>query len=110
MSKIKNVQNEYNRLKLLFTSVDPTKSELVDNLINEAAFMRVQLENTQEQIKKYGAIQVSSKGSQRQTEAAKFYTKLVNSYGTVIKTLNTIMGKNMIDDDDEFDEFMKRLE
>ena len=72
--------------------------------------MRVQLENTQEQIKKYGAIQVSSKGSQRQTEAAKFYTKLVNSYGTVIKTLNTIMGKNMIDDDDEFDEFMKRLE
>lgn len=110
MSKIKNVQSEYNRLKLLFTSVDPTKSELVDNLINEAAFMRVQLENTQEQIKKYGAIQVSSKGSQRQTEAAKFYTKLVNSYGTVIKTLNTIMGKNMIDDDDEFDEFMKRLE
>ena len=110
MSKIKNVQSEYNRLKLLFTSVDPTKSELVDNLINEAAFMRVQLENTQAQIKKYGAIQISSKGSQRQTEAAKFYTKLVNSYGTVIKTLNTIMGKNMIDDDDEFDEFMKRLE
>ena len=110
MSEIKNVKSEYNRLKLLFTSVDPTKSELVDNLINEAAFMRVQLENTQEQIKKYGAIQISSKGSQRQTEAAKFYTKLVNSYGTVIKTLNTIMGKNMIDDDDEFDEFMKRLE
>ena len=38
------------------------------------------------------------------------HTKLVNSYGTVIKTLNTIMGKNMIDDDDEFDEFMKRLD
>ena len=50
------------------------------------------------------------KRTQRQTEAAKYYTKLVNSYGTVIKTLNTIMGKNMMDDDDEFDEFMKRLE
>jgi hypothetical protein len=82
----------------------------VDNLLNEAAFMRVQLENLQLQIRKYGAVQISSKGTQRQTEAAKYYTKLVNSYGNVIKTLNIIMGKNMIDDNDEFDEFMKRLE
>lgn len=110
MSKIKDVQIEYERLRSLFSSVDPTKAELVDNLLNEAAFMRVQLENLQNQIKKYGAIQISAKGTQRQTEAAKYYTKLVNSYGNVIKTLNTIMGKNMIDDNDEFDEFMKRLE
>ncbi|MDD2260494.1 MAG: hypothetical protein WC925_05000 [Bacilli bacterium] len=110
MSKIENVQIEYERLRSLFSSVDPTKAELVDNLLNEAAFMRVQLENLQQQIRKYGAVQISSKGTQRQTEAAKYYTKLVNSYGNVIKTLNTIMGKNMIDDNDEFDEFMKRLE
>jgi len=110
MSKIENVQFEYERLRSLFSSVDPTKAELVDNLLNEAAFMRVQLENLQQQIRKYGAVQISSKGTQRQTEAAKYYTKLVNSYGNVIKTLNTIMGKNMIDDNDEFDEFMKRLE
>jgi regulator of replication initiation timing len=110
MSKIENLQIEYERLRSLFSSVDPTKAELVDNLLNEAAFMRVQLENLQQQIRKYGAIQISSKGTQRQTEAAKYYTKLVNSYGNVIKTLNTIMGKNMIDDNDEFDEFMKRLE
>ncbi len=110
MSKIKDVRLEYERLRSLFSSVDPTKAELVDNLLNEAAFMRVQLENLQQQIRKYGAVQISSKGTQRQTEAAKYYTKLVNSYGNVIKTLNTIMGKNMIDDNDEFDEFMKRLE
>ena len=41
MSKIKDVQIEYDRLRSLFSSVDPTKAELVDNLINEAAFMRV---------------------------------------------------------------------
>jgi len=110
LSKLENVKLEYERLRSLFSSVDPTKAELVDNLINEAAFMRVQLENLQLQIRKYGAVQISSKGTQRQTEAAKFYTKLVNSYGTVIKTLNSIMGKNIVDDDDEFDNFMKRLE
>ena len=48
MGKIENVQIEYERLRSLFSSVDPTKTELVDNLINEAAFMKVQLSNLQE--------------------------------------------------------------
>jgi ABC-type Zn uptake system ZnuABC Zn-binding protein ZnuA len=109
MGKIENVQIEYERLKSLFSSVDPTKTELVDNLINEAAFMKVQLSNLQEQIKKHGAVQISTKGNQRQTESAKYYTKLVNSYGTVIKTLNSIMGKNVMDEDDEFDKFMAKM-
>lgn len=110
MAAIDRVQIEYERLKMLFLSVEQSKSELVDNLINEAAFMKVQLESLQHQIRKYGAVQISKKGAQRQTEAAKYYTKLVNSYGTVIKTLNSIMGKNVIDDDDEFDKFMARIE
>ncbi len=110
MGKMKEISIEYERLKSLFKSVDQTRAELVDNLLNEAAFMKVQLSNLRLQIKKHGAIQFSNKGGQRQTEAAKYYTKLVNSYGTIIKTLNSIIGKNIIDDDDEFDEFMKRLE
>ena len=110
MSKVKNINLEYERLKALFKSVDPAKTELVDNLIKEAAFMKEQLSNLRIQINKYGAIQISTKGAQRQTEAAKYYTKLVNSYGTVIKTLNAIMGKNVMDEDDEFDKFMARCQ
>lgn len=110
MNDNKIIKNEYERLKSLFASVDQTKTELVDNLLNEAAFMKLQLSNLREQIRKFGAVQISNKGAQRQTEAAKYYTKLVNSYGTVIKTLNTIIGKNVIDEDDEFDKFMARLE
>ena len=95
-------------LFFIFLSVDETKTQLVDNLIEQAAFMKVELDKLQEQIKKHGAVQVSSKGTQRQTEAAKYYTKLVNSYGTVIKTLNTILGTQVNDGDDAFDEFLKR--
>lgn len=109
MAVIDKVQIEYERLKTLFVSVEQSKSELVDNLINEAAFMKVQLESLQNQIRKYGTVQISKKGAQRQTEAAKYYTKLVNAYGTVIKTLNSIMGKNIIDEDDEFDKFIGRM-
>jgi regulator of replication initiation timing len=108
MSKIEDVNIELERLRSLFSSVDETKTQLVDNLIEQAAFMKVELDKLQEQIKKHGAVQVSSKGTQRQTEAAKYYTKLVNSYGTVIKTLNTILGTQVDDGDDAFDEFLKR--
>lgn len=108
MIKNKNIIIEYNRLKSLFSNVEDSKSELIDNLIQQAAFMKVELDNLQEKIKKYGAVQISSKGAQRQTESAKYYTKLINSYGTVIKTLNSILGKNVVDDDDAFDEFMKK--
>jgi hypothetical protein len=68
--------------------------------------MKVELGILQEQIRKHGAVQVSSKGAQRQKEAAKYFSKLINSYGIVNKTLNTIMGKNVIDGDDAFDEFL----
>ena len=102
------VEYEYLRLKKLFSSCYDIKTELVDNLIYQAAFMKVELTKLQEQMIKYGAIQMSSKGAQRQTEAAKYYTKLVNSYGTVIKTLNTILGMQVNDKDDAFDEFLKR--
>jgi len=108
MSKINEVNIEIERLRSLFSSVDETKTQLVDNLIEQAAFMKVELGILQEQIRKHGAVQLSSKGTQRQTEAAKYYTKLINSYGTVIKTLNSIMGKNIIDGDDAFDDFLKR--
>ena len=109
MSKIKDVNIEIERLRSLFSSVDETKTKLVDNLIEQAAFMKIELGILQDQIRKHGAIQISNKGAQRQTEAAKYYTKLVNSYGTVIKTLNSIMGKNIIDEDDEFDKFIGRM-
>ena len=88
--------------------VDESKTKLVDNLIYQAAFMKMELDKLQEQSRKHGAIQISSKGTQRQTEAAKYYTKLVNSYGTVIKTLNTILGTQVDDGDDALDEFLKR--
>lgn len=108
MTKSADIKSEQERLRSLFSSVDENKTKLVDNLIEQAAFMKVELGILQEQVRKHGAIQVSNKGAQRQTEAAKYYTKLINAYGTVIKTLNSVMGKNVVDGDDAFDEFLKR--
>jgi regulator of replication initiation timing len=89
MKKNKVIDNEIERLRSLFSSLDETKTQLVDNLIEQAAFMKVELGILQEQIRKHVAVQVSSKGAQRQTEAAKYYTKLVNSVSVKNNTFFT---------------------
>lgn len=100
---------EYTRLKNLFTNVDESKSELVDELLRKASFLKVELDDLEEQIKIHGKIERSNKGNVRQTIYYKAYLQSVSVYQGIIKTLYTIMGKNSVDNDDEFDEFMSQL-
>ena len=39
-----NVKTEYERLKSLFTNVDESKTELVDELLKKASFLKCELE------------------------------------------------------------------
>lgn len=73
------VYEEYERLKSLFAleTLDESKKTLIDELLQQMAFMKMELEIVQEQIASYGSVQVTKSGKQRQSEAAKFYTKLV---------------------------------
>ena len=63
MNDNKIIKNEYERLKSLFASLDQTKTEHLGNLLNKTAFMKLQLSNLREQIKKFGAVQISNKGA-----------------------------------------------
>lgn len=103
----KNAIEEYQRLKKLFDSVENTKNELVDELLKKAAFLKVELDNLEIKIVKYGSIEVSNKGNTRESIYYKTYLSTVSIYQGIIRTLNTIMGSNVIDDDDSFDEFMR---
>ncbi len=108
MSKSKFVYEEYERLKSLFLVVEENKQHLVDDLLQKAAFLKVELDSLQEQIKKYGSVQISNKGNQRETVAYKSYLSSLSLYQTIIRTLNSILGKNISDNDDDFDDFIKR--
>ena len=105
----KQINKEYARLAALFTNVDKTKLELVDELLKKAAFLKVELDDLQTLVRKHGAVEFSSKGNSRQTQCYKTYIQSLGVYQNIIKTLNTIMGRNAIDEDDEFDEFMKQI-
>ena len=104
-----SINKEYERLKALFTNVDESKAELVDELLKKASFLKCELENLESLVRKYGSIQKSNKGNVRESIYYKTYLSSLNVYQGIIKTLNTIMGKNIVDEDDEFDEFLKQL-
>jgi hypothetical protein len=111
MSKISCVYDEYKRLSSLFAldSLDSGKRTLVEELLQQAAFMKMELEILKEQIHQYGDVQGSTGGKQRQSEPAKYYTKLVSSFSSTLKTISAIIGKNSGDEDDELDKFLKGL-
>ena len=102
------VRKEYERLSALFKDVEESKTKLVNELLLKAAFLKVQLDGLELQIKKYGAVQMKN-GEFRESVSFKTFLSSLAVYQTIIKTLNSIMGKNTIDEDDEFDEFMKKL-
>lgn len=107
MKLSEKIQIEYERLKSLFLSYDESKIGLVDELLKKASYLKVELDNLQENIDRNGIIQVSNKENTRVNLAYKTYLQTLSVYQSIIKTLNTIFGSNVEDGDDEFDEFIK---
>ena len=103
------VDAEYQRLLLLVKDVDETKKQLLDELLHKAAFLKVKMDILEEKMKRGDVTQKSSKGNVRISQRFKTYLASLQAYQQVIKTINTIAGKNKIDDDDEFDEFMRSI-
>jgi len=102
-----NVEKEYKRLKKLFEGIDNVKEELVDELLRKSAFLKVELDKLEEVIKSTYVVQVSNKGNQRVNLAYKTYLQSLTTYQSIIKTLNSILGRSIEDGDDEFDDFIK---
>lgn len=88
--KEKRIKSELNRLKKIFADLPEDAKRVADGLIQEAAFMRVTLEETRAVIDREGVIERFEQGVQRfyrEHPATKVYTALINRYQGVIKQL-----------------------
>lgn len=110
MDKKSLVACEYERLKKLFLNSENSKTELVDELLKKAAFLKVELEGLENDIRKSGIVQVSNKGNTRINFSYKAYLQSVSIYSGIIKTLNSILGSSVDEGEDEFDDFIKNME
>ncbi len=107
MTKNEVFTKEKAKLIEIFQDVEESKRKLVDGLIDDAAFLKAENYDLKLLIKEIGMVQIhpSQRQLQKPTEAARQYLKNVNSYSVIIKTLNGVLAKGIIDDDDELSEF-----
>ena len=103
MSKRDVYEKELVKLKEIFAEIEPTKSKLVEGLIEDAAFLKAETHELRLLIAETGMVKIHPKQRdlQKSTEAAKQYLKNVNSYAVVIKTLNGVLNKSITEDDDD---------
>ena len=88
--KQKAIKKEIRKLRRLFKNLPKDKRQAADGLIQEAAFMRVTLEEARHIIDQQGIIEVFEQGSQRflrEHPATKVYNTMINRYAAVCKQL-----------------------
>lgn len=107
MDKSALFQQERDKLLEIFQDIEESKRKLVEGLIEDAAFLKAENHILKQLLNKTGMVIVHPTNNQLQkpTEASKQYLKNVNSYSVIIKTLNGVLGKNFIDDDDDLSDF-----
>lgn len=107
MSKKEIFEKELKKLTEIFQDVEESKRMLVEGLIEDAAFLKAENHELKGILNETGMIKVHPTNPQLQksTEGAKQYLKNINSYAVVIKTLNGVLNKGVIEDDDDLEEF-----
>lgn len=88
--KEKKIKSEISKLKKLYKNLPQDKLKAAEGLIQEAAFMRVTLEETRYIIDNEGILETFEQGSQRflrEHPATKVYNTMINRYATVCKQL-----------------------
>ena len=90
IDKEKNIKQEVNRIKKLYKEFPKDKIKALEGLINEAAFIKVSLEELRENLLANGFTEVFEQGEQRfnrERPEVKIYTTFIQRYSNVMKQL-----------------------
>ena len=110
MQKEQRIKREQNRLKKLFSDVPENKKKTVEGLIIRAAFMRISLEDFEEDLNKNGFTEQFRQGVhqdpyERKRPSAELYNTMNTSYQKIIKQLTDLLP----DGEKESDELLSFL-
>ncbi|MBT2696355.1 hypothetical protein J7E79_02750 [Bacillus sp. ISL-40] len=107
MLKSELYRQELSKLIEIFKDVEDSKRKLVEGLLEDAAFLKAENDILKQTISKTGMVKIHPEFPelQKPTEAGKQYLKNINSYSVVIKTLNGVLNKNIIEEEDDLSDF-----
>lgn len=113
IDKDRLVNNEITRLNNLFKDIDRNRRLTAKGLIEEAAYMKITLQELKVEIDKEGPIDEMQQGDYsilREHPALKSYNTMVQRYTNIIDKLTNLHPKEEIkkEVDDGFDDFVNR--
>lgn len=96
-NKKKKIKQQKNKLTKIFKQLDKNTLSLVQNLINEVAFMSVTLEENRTYIEEYGVkeLYMNGKGQfgYKESVESKNYNAMIKNYTNVVKQLVDFLPK-----------------
>lgn len=107
-----NISKEQKRLIKLFASVEKSKLKVIAGLIERAAFMRITLDELEDDLNTYGFAEWFSQGDQepyqRKRPIAEIYSSMNANYQKIIKQMTDLLPKDApkADIDDGFENFV----
>ena len=110
IEKNKKIRKESQKLKKLFKDLPDNKKKMAENLIENASFMSITLDELKEDIKIYGVKETYVNGKDqfgfKESIESKTYNTMVKNYMNIIKQLNDMLPEEKkINEDDEFERF-----
>lgn len=111
ISKDTLVKREINRLTNLFKDIDRNKRLTAKGLIEEAAYMKITLQELKVEIDRNGPVDEMPQGEYsilREHPALKSYNTMVQRYSSFIKQLTDLLPKEVkvVEEDDGFADFI----
>ena len=104
------IKKEKNKLKKQFSKIDEKKKQLVQRLIENAAFMAITLEYLQDDINMNGCISEYKNGENqygtKKSPEVEIYNTMVKNYAAVIRQLTDLLPEGVEKTDDGFDDFI----
>lgn len=95
ITKEKRISQELARISVFFEEVDANQRAIVSPLLQNAAFMKVTLEDLQEIINTEGVTEVYQNGANqhgvKQSATLQSYNALVKNFAAVIRTLSQLL-------------------
>ncbi|WP_131022913.1 hypothetical protein [Clostridioides difficile] len=112
LEKEKKIKQEVSRLKKNYKDLEKEKIKILDGLVNEAAFLKISLEETREILTKEGLTEIFKQGKQefeRERLQVKIYLNFMKLYSNVMKQLIDIIPSDMKqEEEDELIKFIKK--
>jgi len=105
----RQIDQELKKLKRTFTKLDSRVKKAVENLMHNAAFMSVTLQELQKQINKNGVISEYKNGENqfgtKKSPEVETYNTMIKNYSAIIKQLTDLLPKKQGDDPPKVDQF-----